>query len=460
MTDRLVGRQADLQSLEELWGKSHGGEPQLAVVWGRRRVGKTFLLAHFARRRRSVFFGATQQSETIELARLADAVRRALGDRLGDLAGPTFSSWEAALRFFAAAAAEEPLLLVLDEVPYLLASTPGFASIVQAVWDHLRPGTKLLLVLTGSAVGVIERLLGPNGPLRGRPSWSRRLEPIDATEVHLFLRRLAPDRLFEAYAACGGYPLHLRAWDPDLTTSENLLHLAATPGALLLQDAESLMAEELSGTAGYARILAAVGRGRTRYSEIASDAGQRVEVPLNVLVRAGFLRRAAPVGAPKAAKPQYEIADPYLAFWFSCLYGYRTEIDAGQGAAVLSRAEPSWRRHLGWVFEELARAHAVRLAVSGRLPSDLVVGRWWTVSGAPCEVDVLGLRGRRTALLGEARLQPRPLGLGAVHELRGKLTRVPEPIDNPLLALWAPRGAEAAVRKAGVQAFTMKDVLT
>jgi len=149
--DSLLHREEELLRLGKACSLASSGRPQLAVLWGRRRVGKTFLLGHFVRGKRSVFFGATQQAETVELARFAEAVRRGLGDRAGDLVGNRFASWEAALRFVAALAVEQSLVVVLDEVPYLAASTPGFASIVQAVWDRLPPRTRLLLVLCGSA---------------------------------------------------------------------------------------------------------------------------------------------------------------------------------------------------------------------------------------------------------------------------------------------------------------------
>ncbi|MGA2165673.1 MAG: ATP-binding protein, partial [Solirubrobacteraceae bacterium] len=171
----LIDRERELASLERAWEQAAGGRPQLAVVWGRRRVGKTFLLSHFAEHRRAVFFGATQQAEGIELARLADTVRRDLGDRAADLAGGRFASWEAALRFFAALAVEESLTVVLDEVPYLVRSTEGFASIVQAVWDHIAQGTKLMLVLTGSAIAMMEAMVGAGGALRGRATLTLRL---------------------------------------------------------------------------------------------------------------------------------------------------------------------------------------------------------------------------------------------------------------------------------------------
>jgi hypothetical protein len=184
-----------------------------------------------------------------------------------------------------------------------------------------------------------------------------------------------------------------------------------------------------------------------------------VEAPLDMLVRAGFLRRSTPIGAPKGAKPFYEIGDPYLSFWFACLYANQTEIEAGQGRAVLARIGPLWQRHIGWVFEQAARAHAVRMVARGILPRNLVVGRWWATTGPACEVDILGLHGSKTALLGEARWQPRPLDMRDADELRRKIDRVPPPSGQLLLALWGRKGATLQARRAGVLGFGLKDVL-
>jgi uncharacterized protein len=220
-----------------------------------------------------------------------------------------------------------------------------------------------------------------------------------------------------------------------------------------------MLVEELPHAGGYARILAAVGRGRTHFGEIAADSDQRVERPLEILIRAGLLAKTLPVGAPRGARASYELADPYLAFWFGVLYSEIPQIEAGQGRAVMRRRAPERLRHLGAVFEETARAHARRLAARGELPENLVVGRWWAARGEPCEVDVLGLRGARTALLGEARWQARPLGRRDLARLEGKLARVPRPLDKPLLLLWGCGGAEQSVTRDGARAFSARDML-
>lgn len=457
--DQLLGREAELTELEACWGAAQRSTAQLVVVWGRRRVGKTFLLSHFVQGRRAVFFGATQQAEAVELRRFAEAVARDLGPEATDLAPAGFADWEGALRFAAALARRKPLIVVLDEAPYLARSTKGFASIVQVVWDHLGAGSKLMLVLTGSAVGVMESVLGPNGALRGRPTFARRLDPFTAVDGRLFLPSLGAAAYLKAYAACGGYPLHLRSWDPDRGTAANLARLAGAAGGILFEDAQGILREELPDVGGYARILAAIGRDRTRQSEIAAEADQRIEHPLDVLVRSGFVRRSVPLGAPRRARPIYEIDDVYLAFWFAVIYSEAAHIGAGQGRAALRRRHDEWQKRLGHVFEDLARDHARRLIAAGTLPEDMVIGRWWSTSGPSAEVDVLGMRGSKSVLLGEARWQARPLGPADVARLAAKVAMVPRAVKSPLLILWARGGVNEAVRTLGARGYDVEQML-
>lgn len=455
----LRDRGGELSRLQQVWREAKKGRPQLVVLWGRRRVGKTFLLSHFLHGKRSVLFSATQQSERIELQRLFDAVARDLGRDVADASGGRFESWEAALRFLASQAASKPVVLALDEAPYLLEGTPALPSIVQTVWDHLRPRTKLLIILSGSAVGVVEGWMAPGAPLRGRPTLRMRLDPLDPWAARSFLPDIAPARFVEAYAACGGYPLHLLAWDPKSTSRENLLRLAGSPGGILLEDAAGILREELPAAGGYSRILAAIGRGLTRFSEIASAADQRIERPLEILVEAGFVQKALPVGAPKGARADYEILDPYLRFWFSVLYADRGLIEGGQGAAVMERAHPRFETHVGRVFEEMARGHAKRLVASGELPKDIVFGRWWASSGPPCEVDVLGLRGSRTFLLGEARWQTAPVSVRELEALIRKSERVPTLVEQPVYAFWSRSGGAKGLETGSVRVFDVRSML-
>ncbi|MBW3604155.1 MAG: ATP-binding protein [Actinobacteria bacterium] len=428
------------------------GSPQLVVLSGRRRVGKTFLLSHFATGKPAVFHAATRQGTAVELERLHESARRTLGDDVLALTGGSFAGWEAALRFFAAVTRDQPLLVVLDEVTYLSDGAPAFASVLQSVWDHLGSGTRLMIVLAGSAVRYMESLQAGGGALHGRPTVRLRMRPVDLWQAQAFLPDAEPTQLIEAYAACGGYPLHLQAWTTGDSTWDNLQRLAGEPGGLLLEDATGILNEELPGAGGYSRILAAVGRGRTRFSEIATEAGQRIEGPLDLLVQAGFVEREVPIGATRRARPLYRVADPYLGFWFAMLYADRGLIEGGQGRAVLDRLAPRWRGHVSNVFEGLARQHAIRLVTRGELPN-AVVGRWWTSTGLPCEIDVVGLSGTTAVLVGEAKWRKRAVGARVVAELLAKRERLPDAADDPVVAIWASGGVTDSARESGAVGF-------
>lgn len=437
----LHDREEELAVLERAFQAGAEGQPQLVILSGHRRVGKTFLLLHALEQvndQRTIFFSATEQAENVELARFAQVLRPAFADEplLGDVG--SLGNWERALSAVAGAARRTPAIIVIDEAPYLTKSTPGFASIVQSVWDRLASQADpvhLTLVLTGSAASVMDQMVGPDGPLRGRTSTHLRLKPFDLPTVARILQTPAADAI-TAYAACGGWPLHVSAWDPGVPVEINLQLLAGEPGGLLLEDADHILRELPEGP-GYGRVLAAVGRGRTQFNEIATDAGQRVEYPLDFLTQSGLIARDTPVGAPRRTRPRYTISDPYLRFWFTVLYNDRARIEGGMGRAILRSRAGEWARHLGWVFEDQARAHARRLSAQGEVDPMTLIGRWWSSGRRPVEVDVLGLLEGKTIMLGEAKWSAGPFDPRWLHTLEGRLESVPAPIDRPARWIWS-----------------------
>jgi hypothetical protein len=451
----LIGRDQELADLAGAWALASSGVPQLAVVWGRRRVGKTFLLTHFATAKRAVYFTATRQdSNERQLARLTDRIREQLGSEVDDLLSVPFQDWESALRFLVRLAESAPLLIVIDEAPRLLASQPDFADLVSAVWENRVRDQQVMLVLTGSAVSVMEQMLGAQGGLHRRAALELRLDPFAVREARAFLPDIPAADFLTAYAVCGGYPLHLDQWDQAADVETNVRRLAYEPTGILVRDAMDIIGEDLDWRGGYERVLAAIGFGARRRSRIAGRAQQRIDYTLERLRRAGYVRRAVPVGSV-AADPLYEIADTYLAFWFGVLRDDADLIEGGQGAAVRRRTAPRLDQHRARVFESACRDHAALLVQDGELPGDMIIGRWWR--DEITEIDVLGISGDRTALLGECRWQTAPLTSRDVLELQRKVTFVPEPADDFRLLFWTRSGATEPGFPA--RAYSIEDVV-
>jgi AAA+ ATPase superfamily predicted ATPase len=456
----VIGREAELVELRAAWARTVAGGPELAVFWGRRRVGKTYLLTHFASDKRAVYYTATRQdTEDRQLRRFAERLREQLGDEVADLVPDTFPTWEAALRFVARLAEMAPLLVVIDEAPRLTGGHTDFADTISAVWENRVRDQRLMLVLSGSAVAVMEQMLGPQGGLHRRAGLERRMDPFGLVESRPFLPDLPPAEFIEAYAACGGYPLHLRRWSTDRTTDENLHELAFTPGGLLLRDAPDILSEDLDWRGGYERVLTAMAGGARRRSRIASRARQRIDYTLDRLRRAGYIRVVRSLGSGGSADPMYEIADDYLAYWFAVLRDDADLVEGGQGRAVRQRTQGRWQTHLARVFEAAGRDHAQRLVASAVLPTDTVVGRWWKDETA--EIDVLGLSGEHPVLIGECRWQTRPVAERDLADLRRKAVHLPPspPGTGTTYAFWSRGGATDAVSgHPDVRTYTPADL--
>lgn len=458
--DAVIGRSAELAALAESWDHAVAGRPQLVALWGRRRVGKTFLLTHFARGRPHVYFTATRQdSEQRQVKRLYGRAVEQLGGRgrLLELSQP--SDWEAALRVLVETAASEPLLVVIDEMPRLLDGRPDFADLLSAVWENHVRDQRLMLVVTGSAVSTMEEVLGGDGGLRGRPQLELRLDPFPAVEARAFLPDLSAEQFVVAYSVCGGYPLHLQRWDPGRDAEDNLERLAFSPDGVLLTDAFDIMSEDLDWRSGYERVLAAIATiTGVRRGKIANRANQRVDYTLARLQRAGYVRAETPLGSGPGTAPLYAVDDVYLAFWLSVLRADAELIDGGQGRAVLARRRPVLDRHVSAVFERLAREHAIRLVPENLLlPADTVIGRWWR--DEEVEIDVLGLAGESVALVGEAKWRAGPVDAHDLRELHRKAALLTRDAGDPQLAFWTRSGLRPDIAAAGVWGFGPADLL-
>jgi uncharacterized protein len=454
----MIGRTVELARLNSAWDATQRGNSRLAVVWGRRRVGKTFLLNEFTRGRPCVYFTATRNdAEVQQLQRLFEAAERALGERI-HLAGGSFTSFEAALRFFQELSVASPLIVVLDEAPRLATARQDLGDVISAVLESAPAGCQLMLVVCGSAVASMRRLIGPDGGLYRRANPELRLDPLDPWEAaDLLGDSVSAEDLVAAYAACGGYPLHLQEWDGHESPDENLIRLAGRPAGLLMRDALDIMFEDLDARSGYERVLAAMAHGPVRRAKIAGRAQQRIEYTLGHLQRSGYVVAERPLGDSASADPLYRLTDTYLRFWFSVLRNDAELIDGGQGLAVLRRVQPRWRAHVEAVWEDIARAHAIRLVDSHELP-DMVIGRWWQDEEA--EIDVLGLDSAGiAAFVGEAKWQDRSFTLGQLDALRRKSTLPSGGKLSPVLGLWTRTGvAEAVAQSPGIRSFTPTDV--
>jgi uncharacterized protein len=449
----LIDRERELDRLREAIERP----PQLVVMRGRRRVGKSFLAVHALARSRGVFFQADEQTERAHLDLFAQEVARLLGPRVP----LRFDSWEEALETLAELAREGPVAVVLDEFQWMLAAQPSLDSIVQRHWDRWqREGTPVTLILSGSALRLMERLLEPGAPLYGRADYRPLLAPLDFRDASRFgSRRLSAEQKLRRYAVLGGTPQY-QVWAGEGELAELIAARILSKGESLYEEPLHLLREEqeIRDPATYFAVVRAIAAGRTRVGEISGAA--QIPTPnlakmLSRLETLGYVEARAPLGpkGPEARRTSYRLTDPFFRFWFRFVFPNRSLLERGRVKAVLKVVERDLDTFMGQAFEDCCREWAGRYA-GDALPASQQLGCWWSRDGQT-EVDVVGVSRGRYDLLGSCkwdREAPSAV-LGRLLAHRDALGRA----GSARLAIFARGFAPALERRAAEEGVALID---
>lgn len=450
----FVNREQELHALNVAFGAKGG---QLVVMWGRRRVGKTFLLQAFSERRRTLFHAATQQSAQVELAAFTETTRAVLGTQ-GLPTGYVFPDWTTALDFVADHAARR-LVIVLDEFPYLVESSPGLESVIQRWWDHTGRRSPVMLILCGSAVSYMEQVTGAAAPLHQRATSSIRVRPLGYLDAGRFVEEISPFQRAIVYGILGGTPLYLAQWNSRKSIRENLVNLFGRPESPLVDAGELVLSGEVPELQGAFRVMQAVALGRTQAGKIADYAKVAVERPLKRLVSLGLLERRVPAleDPARSRRAMYRISDHYFAFWFRFIASSRSHISRGLGRQLIeSRVLPRLDDYMGSVYEDIAREHARMQAAARTIEADTIEA-WWSPDGSQ-EVDLVGLSGNRVSFVGSVKWSSRPLGRPALAELEAHSRSLPGVDHDTLKLLYGRSGCSDRLSGRSIRCFSTDEL--
>jgi len=419
---------------------------ELFMLYGRRGVGKSTLLSHSFADTPHIFYRATRRTLPLQLETLTAMARDAYPSAF--LAQPfasmeTFLAW---LAHLAQGQAEQPVVVILDELPYLADVDRGFLTVLQHWWDQQKRLPNLKLILTGSYVAFMERqVLDLNAPLYNRRTGSLKLEPFDYLEAALFFPGYTPQERIEAYAVLGGMPSYLEQFDPDRNLEENLLATALRRNTYLNEEPDWLLLEDLRKDVVYGSILRAIATGNRRPSDITRaigrQAAQDVSAQLHSLLELDLIRRDVPITErqrPMSRNSLYFLADNYLAFWYRYVDPNRSLIAQSLERRVLARIQQSFAEYVSRPpFEEVCRQflwHAYRF---GTLPKELQfdeVGTWWDGGH---EIDVVARENGLTTLTGSCKWTQASIGLSELAALQQTLAAGASQLHPSPTCYWA-----------------------
>lgn len=452
----FVGRERELDLLRKRLGEvREKGRGVFLALRGRRRVGKSRLAEEFAQVSGCpyVYFTAVQQSGEAELSRFVAAIESSDAPRSEDVrAGLRPQSWEAALALVAEGASRErPLILIIDEFPYLVAKEPSIEAVLQKVWDRSLQPAPVLILLIGSDEAMMRALNE-----QGRPLYDRLREmvvrPLSPAAIGGLLA-LAPADALDAQLAIGGFPVLATEWGADRDLAGYLAEALTDPTSFFVVSGERVLSAEFPAAATRS-VLAAVGAGARAHSAILKRTGlsaTTVNDALDSLRRRNAVGRLTPYSTRTARKTAlWEVTDPYMRFWLRFVEGRIDLIERGRGALILEDFERSWPTYRGRAIEPLVREGLeLMLPDEERFGPARYVGSYWNRTGS-AEVDLVGGDARpaaeRIGFVGSIKWRgEKPFGRADALELARARDQVPGgSADTPLVGVGS-RGFEPDV---------------
>lgn len=401
----FIGREQELNALEKLYASN---KFEFAVIYGRRRVGKTALINHFLDGKKAIYFMGVESNAKQNLENFSKSIMEYSN---GIETETSFLSFQAALEYVFRLAQKERLILAIDEYPYVARSSKSLASTLQLLIDKYKDSSKLMLILCGSSMSYMEdHVLAYKSPLYGRRTAQMKLLPFDFEETCRYFKNLSNEDKALIYGIVGGTPQYLLQINDSLSVEENIKNTFLNPMSFLYEEPINLLKQEVREPAIYTAIITAIAAGASRMSEISGKVGEDTNVCssyIKNLINLGIVQKETPYGEKASRKSVYSIEDNMFRFWHRFVLENNSAIARGATELVYRRIEPKLSEYMGKVFEDICKQYLWKLLLTGKCPVEFTsLGRWWgndPIEKCQAEIDIMGEQDKDTALFAECK---------------------------------------------------------
>lgn len=410
MTNQFIGREEELRALETAWKKN---DFQMAVIYGRRRIGKTTLLREFCKDKKHVFFTAIKTTTERNIELFGQCALNAL---VPEMNMSSFRSFDDLCVFLGNQCNDERLIVVIDELPYMARKDESITSTLQKYIDEQWQFGKMFLIVCGSSVSFMEdEVLSEKSPLFGRRTMQLKLDAFNYRQIALFLPSWSAYDQAVVYGLTGGIAKYITLFDEGKTLDDNIIAQFFSKSGYLYEEADNLLTQEFRDVDSYSRIIETIAAGSNQVQEIADKSGisaQNVSHSLKNLVETGIVERQQAITEEhNKKKTRYILTDEMLRFWYRFIPEAMDAIEIGKGQLYYQHhVKPQLSSFMGSIFEKMCRQYTLEEGISGAFPCTVTrIGTWWGTNPEKREetdIDVVGLdKKRKEAVIGECKFK-------------------------------------------------------
>lgn len=349
---------------KKLCAMFHSDGQMISLIYGRRRIGKSELIKQVLKETdiKSVYYECKQTTEQNNVDSLAELIGEAF-----DFPKPAFENMEVLLRFLFKKSEKEPMILVLDEYPYLRENSKGLDSVLQSVIDHYKDTSNMKLIVCGSYVDTMKALLERQNPLYDRIDLTLNLKPMDYYESALFYPEFSEEDKVRLFSVFGGIPYYNRLIDAKKSVRENIIELIASSGARLENEVAMYLNSEISKITNANEVLEALAKGFSRYKDILDQSnvssGPALIDILDKLMRMDVVAKEAPINDENNRKKSgYFISDNLSLFYYKYIFRNMSRMNIMDPDIFYDKyiAEDFETKYVPKSFERICKQYLIR----------------------------------------------------------------------------------------------------
>ncbi len=412
----FVGREREKAVLNEFYAEKGIG---LAVIYGRRRIGKSTLITEFVRDKKTIFYTATKVGKVRNL----ELFSKQVADFFMPGVDINFASTEAVLDFIGKNVGNGKIVLVIDELPYWAEADEGLLSVLQKYIDTDWKDMDIKLILCGSSLSFMDsKVLSEKSPIFGRRNCQIRLEAFDYLDAAKFVPGYSNEDKALCYGITGGVAKYLSLIDPSKSIDENIIRLFFRPEGYLYDEPRNLLTQEFSDVSVVNNIVEQIASGETTLNAIATKVGEKestVLYSIEKLISVGLVEKKKCItDENNRKKTRYVLKDYMFKFWYRFIPKAVSVIEMGEGEMYYQKVVKSLlHSFMGSVFEDMCRYYTLKKGMKGEYGCFISsVGTWWGVENIrddkgciraeSVDIDVVGIsESDRKAVIGECKFK-------------------------------------------------------
>ena len=431
----FIGRERELASLKEFYDKDGIG---MTVIYGRRRIGKSTLIAEFVKDKKTIFYTATKVGKTRNLELFS---RQVVDLFMPGMENISFGTLEAVFDFIDKNIGDEKIVLVIDELPYWAEKDEALLSVLQKYIDTVWNDKNLKIILCGSALSFMEKkVLSEKSPLFGRRNSQIKLEAFIYLDAAKFVPNYSNEDKAICYGITGGVAKYLSMIDSNKSIDENIVRLFFRTDGYLYDETRNLLTQEFSDISLVNNIVEQIASGENALNIIAAKIGEKAQTVLYSLEKlrnVGLIEKKKCITDEKnKKKTQYVLKDYMFKFWYEFIPKATSVIEMGQGEIYYTKVvKPALHSFMGSIFEEMCRYYTLKKGITGEYGCFITsVGTWWGVENITekdgevraqsADIDVVALSEvDKKAVVGECKFKNEKIDKGIYDTLirRSKL---------------------------------------